>query len=332
MSDMTRREFIALIGGAGLLLAAKVRRARAQQGDKTPRVGYIRAGTPNNDPFREAFVRGMRDLGYVEGRNIAFEFRNYGDDVDSIASHISDLLQAKVDIIVAGGTAAVQAAQAATQSIPIVMGAVADPLGSGLIASLARPSGNTTGLTLQAAELTTKRLELLKEVMPQAVRIAILQQPGNPAHPMFIKEIEPSAGSLALTYRIFEARGSEDFERNFALMRQWPADAVSVLDDSTFISYRTVMAEAAARQRLPLICGFREMTEAGCLFSYSASLKDMWYRSATFVDKILKGAKPSDLPVQQGTKFELVVNLRTAKALGFQIPDQLLARADEVIE
>jgi putative tryptophan/tyrosine transport system substrate-binding protein len=332
MSDMTRREFIALIGGAGLLLAAKVRRARAQQGDKTPRVGYIRAGTPNNDPFREAFVRGMRDLGYVEGRNIAFEFRNYGDDVDSIASHISDLLQAKVDIIVAGGTAAVQAAQAATQSIPIVMGAVADPLGSGLIASLARPSGNTTGLTLQAAELTTKRLELLKEVMPQAVRIAILQQPGNPAHPMFIKEIEQSAGSLALTYRIFEARGSEDFERSFALMREWPADAVCVLDDATFISYRTVMAEAAARQRLPLICGFREMTDAGCLFSYSASLKDMWYRSATFVDKILKGAKPSDLPVQQGTKFELVVNLRTAKTLGFQIPDQLLARADEVIE
>jgi putative tryptophan/tyrosine transport system substrate-binding protein len=277
-------------------------------------------------------VRGMRDLGYVEGRNIAFEFRNYGDDVDSIASHISDLLQAKVDLIVAGGTAAVQAAQAATQSIPIVMAAVADPLGSGLVASLARPSGNTTGLTLQSAELTTKRLELLKEVMPQAVRIAILQQSGNPAHPMFIKEIEPSAESLALTYRIFEARDSGDLEHSFALMREWPADAVSVLDDATFISYRTVIAEAAARQRLPLICGVREMTEAGCLFSYSVSLRDMWYRSATFVDKILKGAKPSDLPVQQGTKFELVVNLRTATTLGFQIPDQLLARADEVIE
>jgi putative tryptophan/tyrosine transport system substrate-binding protein len=331
MSDMRRREFTALVGGLGLLLAVKVRRGRAQ-GDKTPRVGYIRAGTPNNDPFREAFVRGMRDLGYIEGRNIAFEFRNYGDDVDSIASHISDLLQARVDIIVAGGTAAVQAAQAATQSIPIVMGAVADPLGSGLIASLARPGGNTTGLTLESAELTTKRLEFLKEVMPQAVRIAILQQPGNPAHPMVIKEIEPSAESLALTYRIFKARGSEDFERSFAVMREWPADAVSVLDDATFISYRTVLVEAAARQRLPLICGFREMTEAGCLFSYSASLKDMWYRSATFVDKILKGAKPADLPVQQGTKFELVVNLRTAKTLGFQIPDQLLARADEVIE
>ena len=332
MSDMSRREFTALVGGLGLLLAVKVRRGRAQQGGKTPRVGYIRAGTPNNDPFREAFVRGMRDLGYLEGRNVAFEFRNYGDDVDSIASHISDLLQAKVDIIVAGGTAAVQAAQAATQSIPIVMGAVADPMGSGLIASLARPGGNTTGLTLQSAELTTKRLELLKEFMPQAVRIAILQQPGNPAHPLVLKEIEPSAESLALTYRIFEARGSEDFERSFALMREWPADAVCVLDDATFISYRTVMVEAATRKGLPLICGFREMTEAGCLFSYSASLGDMWYRSATFVDKILKGAKPSDLPVQQGSKFELVVNLRTAKTLGFQIPDQLLARADEVME
>jgi ABC-type uncharacterized transport system substrate-binding protein len=241
---------------SALALLATPLACAAQEPGKTPRVGYVRAGTPDNDPFREAFVRGMSDLGYVEGRNIAFEFRHYGDDAESIASHISDLLRAKVDIIVAGGTAAVRAAQAATQSIPIVIGAAGDPLASGLITSLARPGGNTTGLTLQSAELTMKRLELLREIMPQAVRIAILQQPDNPTHPMFINEIETTVGSLALTYRIFEARGSEDFERSFALMRVWPADAISVLDDATFIAYRAVMVEAAARQRLPLICGF----------------------------------------------------------------------------
>jgi putative ABC transport system substrate-binding protein len=273
----------------------------------------------------------MRDLGYVEGRNIAFEFRYYGDDVGSIASLISDLLRAKVDVIVAGGTPAVRAAQAATQTIPIVMIA-ADPLGGGLIAGLAHPGGGTTGLALLSTELTVKRLELLKEVMPQAARIAILQQPGNPLHSMFIDEIQPSSKSFTFEYRIFEASRSEDFERSFALMRKWPADAVVVLDDPAFVSYRAVMVESAARHRLPLICGFREMAQAGCLFSYSVSLKDMWHRSATYVDKILKGAKPSDLPVQQGTKFEWVINLKAARAIDVEIPPTLLARADEVIE
>jgi putative tryptophan/tyrosine transport system substrate-binding protein len=323
-----RREFIALLAGA----VAWPLVARAQQTGQTPRVGYIRAGTPNNDPFREEFVRGMRDLGYVEGRNIAYEFRHYGDDVESIPSLINDLLRAKVDIIVAGGTAAVRAAQTATQSIPIVMGAAADPVGSGLIASLARPGSNTTGLSVMATELTVKRLELLKEVMPQAARIAIVQKPGSPAHPMFIKEIEPTAGLLGFTYRTFEARGSEDFEPSFASMRAWPADAVVLLDDPSFISYRAAMVEAASRHRLPLICGFQEMTQAGCLFSYAVSLKDMWYRSATFVDNILKGARPSDLSVQQGTKFEFVVNLKAARALGLDVSPVLLSRADEVIE
>jgi len=324
-----RRELLAALGGAA---AAWSFAARAQQPGKTPRVGYIRAGTPHNDPFREEFVRGMHDLGYVEGRNIAYEFRHYGDDVESIPSLIGDLLRANVDIIVAGGTVAVRAAQTATQSIPIVIGAAADPLGVGLIAGLARPGGNTTGFSVLSTELTVKRLELLREVMPQAARIAILQKPGNPAHPMFIREIEPTAGLLGFTFRNFEARGSEDFEPSFASMRAWLADAIFVLDDPTFIASRAAMAEAAARHRLPLICGFREMTEAGCLFSYSASLKDIWYRSATYVDKILKGAKPADLPVQQGTKFEFVINLKAARALGLDLSPILLVRADEVIE
>jgi putative tryptophan/tyrosine transport system substrate-binding protein len=210
------------------------------------------------------------------------------------------------------------------------MGAAADPLESGLIAGLARPGGNTTGLSLLSAEMAVKRLEILKQVMTKAARIAILQQPANPAHSLFIKEVEPIAGVLGLTYRILQVRGLEDFEPSFASMRAWQADAIFVLDDATFIASRATMA--AARHRLPLICGAREMAEAGCLFSYSASIKDMWYRSASFVDKILKGAKPADLPVQQGTKFEFVVNLKTARALGFDVPPTLLARADEVIE
>ena len=327
--QLKRRDFITLLGGAAVAWPLA---ARAQQPGKTPRVGYIRAGTPHNDPFREEFVRGMRDLGYVEGRNITYEFRYYGDDIESIPWLINDLMSAKVDVIVAGGAPAIRAAQSATQHIPIVMGAVSDPLSIGLIAGLASPGGNTTGLSVLSTELTVKRLELLKEVMPQAVRIAILQQPANPAHPIFIKEIEPTAGLLGFNYRILEVPGSEDFEPNFAMMRQWPADAIFVLDDATFIAYRAGIAEAAARHRLPLICGFREMADAGCLFSYSVSLKDTWYRSASFIDKILKGAKPSDLPVQQSTKFEFVINLKTAKALGIEVPSGLTARADEVIE
>src|SRR6266480_1373842 len=255
---MKRRAFITLLGGAGVAWPLA---ARAQAG-KIPRVGYIRAGTPNNDQVREEFVRGMRDLGYVEGRNITYEFRYYGDDVESIPSLINDLLRAKVDVIVAGGAPAIRAAQTATQSIPIVMGAVSDPLGIGLIAGLARPGGNTTGLSILSTELTVKRLELLREVMPQAVRIAVLKQPANPGHPIFIKEIEPTAGLLGFIYRIWEARGSEDFAPSFALMRAWPADAIFVLDDASFIAARAGMAAAAAGHRLPLICGFREMAGA----------------------------------------------------------------------
>ena len=241
---MKRREFIALLGGA----AAWPLAARAQQAGKTPRVGYIRAETPNNDQVREEFVRGMRDLGYIEGRNVTYEFRHYGNDVESIPSLISDLLRAKVDVIVAGGTAAIRAAQTATQSIPIVMGA-ADALGSGLIASLARPGGNTTGLSILATDLTAKRLELLKKVMPQAIRIVILQQPGNPLHSMFIKEIEPAAGLLGFSYRILQARGSEDFEPSFALMRAWPADAVFVLEDAS-----SLLVPRWRRRRRATVC------------------------------------------------------------------------------
>ena len=299
---------------------------------KTPRIGYVRSGNVSNDPYRESFVRGMRELGWVADRNIAFEFRYYGEDAGAIGSVMNDLLRAKVDVIVAGGTAAIRAAQAATSKVPIVMGAAADPLASGIIKSLARPGGNITGLSLLSAELTAKRLELLKEIMPSASRIAILKNPDNPAHSVIVKEIEPAARALGLALRIFEARRLDDFNPAFAAMRAWPSEAVIALDDAAFISMRVGLAAVAMHQQLPLVCGFREMAEAGCPLSYAVSLPDMYYRAAAYVDKILKGANPGDLPVEQGSKFQLVVNLKTAKAIGLAIPEAFLLRADEVIE
>jgi putative tryptophan/tyrosine transport system substrate-binding protein len=304
----------------------------AQEPGKMPRVGYARSGTFDNDPYREPFVRGMREHGWIAGRNIAFEFRNYGDDYGAVASVMNDLLRSKVDVIVVGGTPAVRAAQAATRTVPIVMGAINDPIGSGFIQSLARPGGNITGMALLSPELTAKRLELFKEIIPHASRIAILKNPDNFGHSPILKEVELAAHSLGFALLILEARRSEDFNPAFAAMRQWPTDGVIALDDAAFIAGRVELAAQAIRHRLPLVCGFRELAQAGCLFTYAVRVADMWHRSASYVDKILKGAKPADLPVEQPTKIELVVNLRTAKALGLEIPATLLACADEVIE
>ena len=306
----------------------------AQSIGKVARVGYVRSGTPDVDPYRAFFLRGMRDLGYVEGRNVAFEFRHYGDDAGTALSVIvNDLVRSKVDVIVVGGGAAIRSAQAATRTIPIVMGAVADPLGGGLIEGLAHPGGNTTGLAFMSSELTVKRLELLKQVLPGAVRIGILRNPDNPSHVSITNSIELATFSLGLTLRSFDARGSDHLESSFAAMKTWPADAVVVLDDAAFISIRAAIATQALAKRLLLVCGIRELIEAGgCLFSYAVNIGDLWYRSATYVDKILKGAKPSELPVQQPVKFEFMFNLKVAKALGLEINATLLARAEEVIE
>jgi putative ABC transport system substrate-binding protein len=303
----------------------------AQEIGKMPRVGYVRSGTFASDPYRESFLRGMREHGWIGGRNITFDFRNYGDDHSALPSVMSDLLRSKPDIIVAGGTPAVRAAQAATQSIPIVM-VVNDPLGGGLIQSLARPGANTTGLAALSVELSAKRLELLKEIIPRVTRVAILQNPDNPTHPVILKETEPAARLLGLALRIFEARRLEDFDRAFVAAREWPSDAVVALDDSAFIANREPLVAHAIRHRLPLICGFREIAEAGALLSYAPNLAESWYRLAAYVDKILKGTKPGDLPVEQGSRFQLVINLKTAKAIGLTVPELFLVRADEVIE
>ena len=313
------------------VLAVAPDHVAAQSSGKIPRVGYVRAGTAGDDPYRASFLRGMRELGYVEGRDVAYEFRHYGDDAATAAARIEELVRAKVDVIVAGGGAATRAAQALTKTIPIVMGAVADPLGGGLIEGLARPGGNTTGLAFMSSELTSKRLELLKEVLPKAARIGILRNPENPSHLSIVEALEPAARSLGLNLRAFEARGSEHLESSFAAMKAWPADAVVVLDDAAFISARAAIAAQAQGKRLALVCGIRELI-AGCLLSYAVDIGDLWYRSAVYVDKILKGGKPGELPVQQPVKFEFLINLKIAKALDIEVSSTLLARADEVIE
>ena len=294
--------------------------AQAQSAGSIRRIGYVRSGTADIDPYRTSFVRGMRELGYFEGRNVAYEFRYYGDHADATLSGIiNDLVHAKVEIIVIGGSAAIRSAQGITRTIPIVMSAAADPLASGLVESLARPGGNTTGVAFMSAELTVKRLELLKEILPETTRVGVLRNPDNPAHLSIMTSAELATVPLGLTLRSFDVRGSDQLESNFAEMKSWPADAVVVLDDSVFISQRAAIAAQAKSKRLALVCGIRELIE-GCLLSYAANIGDMYFRSASYVDRILKGAKPGDLPVQQPVTFDLLINLKIAKAFGLTVP------------
>jgi len=305
--------------------------AQAQSAGSIRHIGYVRSGTADTDPYRISFVRGMRELGYFEGRNVAYEFRYYGDHAGATSGIINDLVQAKVEIIVIGGSAAIQSAQEITRTIPIVMSAAADPLASGLIESLARPGGNTTGVAFMSAELTAKRLELLKEILPQTTRVGVLRNPDNPAHLSIMTSAELATVPLGFTLRSFDVRGSDQLESNFAEMKSWPADAVVVLDDAVFISERAAIAAQAKSKQLALVCGIRELIE-GCLLSYAPNIGDMYFRSASYVDRILKGAKPGDQPVQQPATFDLLINLKIARAFGLTVPPSLLARANEVIE
>ena len=312
------------------LLAAPTCVIGQEQKGTMARVGYIRSGTQETDPYREAFRRGMRDLGYVEGRNVAFVFRYYGTEVGKVSALTAELARSKVDVIAVGGVAAVRAARAVTRTVPVVMLAN-DPVGSELISSLTRPGDNITGIAMLSPEITGKRLELLKEFFKPA-RIAIVQNPDSPAHSGTVKAIEPVARALGVTLRVFEVRKAEEIGPALEIMKQWPADAAVVLDDAALIALRTPLAEQAVQRRIPLVCGYREMAQAGCLFAYSPNLATAWQRMANYVDKILKGAKAGDLPVEQPTHFELVINLKTAKTLGLAIPPALFARADEVIQ
>jgi putative ABC transport system substrate-binding protein len=329
---MDRRAFIGTLAGG--LLAAPLA-AGAQQASKVYRIGFLSAATSSvSSPVLDAFRQGLRARGWVEGQNMVVDYRLTEGRSDRLPDLAAELVQLKVDIIVAEATQGVAAAKNATTTIPIVMiSGSADPVGLGFIASLARPGGNVTGLSYSVGpEIVGKELELLKEIVPKVRRVAILSNPASPVQPLFIREVNGAARSLAVQLQLLEVRGPNEFEGAFAAMAKERVGALLVVADAVFVFHRTRLVDLAARSRLPAAYGTRPTVEAGGLMSYGPSVRDLFRRSATFVDNILKGAKPGELPVEQPTKFELVINTKTAKALGLTIPPSLLQRADQVIE
>ena len=320
-----------------LLLAVPLGTAAAQSVEKerVPRVGYINPGYPS-DPVRlrrfEAFRQGLRELGYVEGRNIVLEPRWAEGTYDRYPALAADLVRLKVHVIVAVGGRATQVAQQATRTIPIVMSLVTEPVESGLVRSLARPGGNVTGTSIMASDLAGKQFELLKQAVPEVSRVALLWNPANPGSASQLKEAEAAARAVGVRLQALEARDPQEIDSAFAAITRERAGALVVLADAILYNQRKQIAELAAKSRLPSASALREYAEAGGLIVYSADFLDLERRSATFVDKILKGAKPADLPVEQPTKFDLIINLKTAKAIGRTIPPSLLLRADQIIE
>jgi putative tryptophan/tyrosine transport system substrate-binding protein len=319
-----------------LLVSSSLGKAAAQPQEKVPRVGYLNPGSPS-DPLSqrrlEAFRQGLRELGYVEGRNIVIESRWAEGQYDRYPALAADLVRSKVDVIVAQSGAATQSAQQATRTIPIVMSLVNDPVGSGLVPSLAHPGGNVTGLTIMSPDLVGKQLQLLREVAPAVSRVAVLRHPDNPASTAQSREAQSAARALGLRVQILEARGPHEIDSAFAAMTRERAGALLIIPDGVFQIHRRQIAELAAKRHLSSIYGGTTgYAEAGGLLDYGPNPLELKRRAATFVDKLLKGAKPGDLPVEQPTKFELVVNLRTAKAIGLTIPTSVLQRADQILE
>jgi putative ABC transport system substrate-binding protein len=325
---MPRRAFVAAIAG-GLLLVAPL--AAQAQPVGVPRIGIL-APTTCLHPNYQALREGLRALGYVEGQTIVIECREAAGRYERVAEMTAELVQLKVDVLITDGLLPARAAKQATKTIPIVMGAIGDPVGSGLVDSLARPGANITGLTLATAEMNTKRLELLKAMAPESTRVALLTNPGNPGAAQGIRESEAAARSLGLKIRVVDARGPEDFERAFADMVKERVNAVVLLPDPILFDQRTRIIALAAKYRLPAVGEAREFADAGGLMTYGPRIDENFRRAAFFVDKVLRGAKPGDLPVEQPTTFELVINRKTARALGLTVPASLLQRADRVIE
>ena len=317
------------------LLVAPLASPAAQPSEKVPWVGYLNPGSAS-DSLRqrrlEAFRQGLRELGYVEGQNIAIEPRWAEGQYERYPALAADLVRMQVDVIVTNGGAATQAAQHATRTIPIVMAVVIDPLGSGLVPSLAHPGGNVTGHSLMASDLIGKQLELLQEVVPQVARVALLWNPANPGHTPQVREAEVAARALGVQLHMLEARGPQEIDSAFAAMTRERAGALLILPEGVFTNQLRQIAELATKGRLPSIYGVTEYAEAGSLMVYTANFLDLERRAAIYVDRILKGAKLGDLPVEQPTKFELVINLKTAQALGITIPPTLLFQADKVIQ
>ena len=330
---LNRRRFLA--GSAGLL-ATPLGRAAAQSSEKVPRVGYISPGS-SSDPMRlrrfEAFRQALRELGYVEGQNIVLEPRWAEGKYARYPALAADLVRLKAGVIVVVGGAATKAAKEVTRTVPIVMSLVIDPVGSGLIPSLAHPGGNVTGTSIMAPDLVGKQLELLKEMVPKISRVAVLWNPDNPGGAPQLRQAEAAARALGVRLQILEARGPQEIDSAFAAMTRERASALVILSDAILgLNQVKQIAELAAKSRLPAVHGVTEYAQAGGLMSYGANLLDLERRAATFVDKILKGAKPADLPIEQPSKFELIINLKTAKALGLTIPQSVVLRADEMIQ
>jgi ABC-type uncharacterized transport system substrate-binding protein len=306
--------------------------ARAQPAPKTHRIGFLGASSPA--PYAnlvDALRQGLADLGYVEGKNLAIEYRWAHGKYERLPELAAELVRLKVDLIVAHGTPGSQAAKQATTTIPVVMAISGDAVATGLVASIARPGGNLTGSTFFFPELNAKRVELLKEAIPRAGRMMALTNPDNAAHPPALKAMEQMARALKVELQVAEVRSPQDLSAAFTAMARKRVDAVTLLDDAMLITNARQIADLAVKHRLPTI-GFREYADAGGLMSYAVNFTEIWRRAAVFVDKILKGAKPGELPIEQATKFELVINARTAKALDLTIPQTVLLRADQVID
>jgi ABC-type uncharacterized transport system substrate-binding protein len=325
-----RRQFITLLGGAA---AAWPLAAGAQQTGNLPRIGIL---WPNpltaSGHFVDAFRQGLRELGYVEGQNVTIEFRSAEGKMERLPDLAAELVRLPVDVIQTATSPTIRAAQQATRTIPIIMGNSQDPVSEGFVASLARPGGNITGQTLFSPDLAGKRLQLLKEIVPTLTRLAVLWHADDPALGLALREAVAAAQILRLEFRSLGVRSPSEFETAFRTATQEGAGALIVLEDNLSFRYRTEIVRLANGNRLPTMYGLRDFPEAGGLISYGPNLAKMYHRSATYVDKILKGTKPADLPVEQPARFELLINLKTAKALGLTVPPTLLALADEVIE
>ena len=326
---MRRREFLTLLGGA---VAAWPLAVWAQQPAKLPTIGFLGSSTLSAmSEWVAAFVQRLRERGWIEGRTVAVEYRWAEGRAERAAEIAADFVRLKVDVIVTYATPPTLAAKQATSAIPIVFAAAGDPLGAGLVASLAQPGGNVTGLSLQSTDLTGKRLELLREVVPGFRRLAIMANVGNPFAVLEMAEVRAAAHTLGLEVDALEIRGAQDVAPTFEALKG-RAEALYVVTDPLVITNRARIRTLAMGARLPTIYSSREYVETGGLMSYGPNFPDLFRRAADYVDKILRGAKPADIPVEQPTKFDLVINLTTAKALGLTIPESFLLRADEVIE
>ena len=329
----SRRTFLA---GTGAVLLAAPLAAEAQEAGKVARIGVLGDTSPPGETSYSgiaAFRRGLGDLGYLEGRHVTIEYRWAEGQRDRLPDLAADLVRSRVDVVVALGPAAARAAKNATTTIPVVFVGSGDPIAEGLVSSLARPGGNVTGLAVIAGlDIVGKRLALLKEVVPGVTRMAMLWNPTNPSHVPALKEVPGIARSLRVELRAVAARGPDEFDDAFAAMRRSRVGGLLVLADGVFVLQAVRLVNLSAESHLPTIYGNRTFTEAGGLMSYQGSFVTLYRRAATFVDKILKGVKPADIPVERPTQIELVINLKTAKALGLTIPPSVLGRADEVIQ